>query len=195
MNVNEGEAKHVIPGIGTAARNLLSQGWSFKIEDLGSFSLSITGSFPSPDAPSNPRVNKIALRFLAGKELVAAAGAASLNRLHGVEHGPIIDSVEDNASGAVNSKLTPGHGVRISGKDIKIAGTDSTVGIHLVDSTGNGIGVPSGDILENGPTNVLFICPVLSAGDYTIQVTTQYKEQTHPRTYIFNPPLTVSAPR
>ncbi|MDR1986005.1 MAG: DUF4469 domain-containing protein [Treponema sp.] len=194
LNVNEGEAKNVIAGIGTAARNLLSQGWSFKIEGLGSFSLSITGSFPSPDAAFNPAVNKISVRFLADKELTAAAGSASLNRLHGVEHGPVIDSVEDKASGAINSKLSPGHGVNLSGKDIKIAGTDSTVGIYLLDSTGNGIRVPSGDMLENGPTKVLFICPPLSAGEYTIQVTTQYKDQVHPRSYIFNAPLVVSNP-
>ncbi|MDR2417773.1 MAG: DUF4469 domain-containing protein [Treponema sp.] len=192
LNVNEGEAKLVIAGIGSAAKNLLSQGWSFKIEGIGSFSLSITGSFSSPDAPFNPAVNKIAVRFLPDRELTAAASSASLNRLHGIEHGPIIDSVEDKSSGAIDSKLTPGHGVQLNGKDIKIAGTDSSVGIHLIDETGNVTAVPAGDILENGPTKVLFICPSLSAGDYTIQVTTQYKDLTHPRSYIFNAPLTVS---
>ena len=194
LNVNEGEAKLVIAGIGTAARNLLSQGWAFKIEGIGSFSLTITGSFPSPDAPFNPAVNKIAVRFLADRELAAAAGSAGLNRLHGVEHGPVIDSVEDKVSGAIDSKLTPGHGVQISGKDIKIAGDDSTVGIHIIDGTGNVLSVPSGDILENGPTKILFVCPALSAGDYAIQLTTQYKDHAHPRSYIFNGPLTVSTP-
>jgi hypothetical protein len=193
LNTNEGEAKKVIIGIGTAARNLLSQGWSFKLEGLGSFSLSITGSFPGPDAPFNPTVNKIGVRFLADRELVAAAGSAGLNRLHGVEHGPIIDNVEDKTSGTINTKLTPGHGVQIIGKNIKIAGTDSTVGIHLLDSSA--VTVPSGDILENGPTKVVFICPSLNGGDYTIQITTQYsgsnKDTTHPRSYLFNAPLTV----
>ncbi|MDR2633363.1 MAG: DUF4469 domain-containing protein [Treponema sp.] len=197
LNINEGEAKRVIAGIGTAARNLLSQGWSFKIEGIGSFSLSITGSFPSPDAPFNAATNKIAVRFLADKELTAAAQSAGLNRLHGVEHGPVIDNVEDKASAAINAKLTPGHGVLISGKDIKISGTDSTVGIHLIDESGNALTVPSGDILENGPTKLLFICPSLSPGVYTIQISTQYagsKELAHPRSYLFNAPLTVSAP-
>jgi hypothetical protein len=194
LNINEGEAKRVIAGIGTAAVNLLSQGWSFKIEGVGSFSLSIGGSFPNPNAPFNPSVNKINVRFLADKALAAAASSAPLNRLHGVEHGPIIDSVEDKTSGAINSKLTPGHGVQISGKDIKIVGTDSLVGIHLLDSSGNAITVPAGDILENGPTKLVFICPPLNTGDYTIQITTQYKNQVHPRSYIFNAPLTVTTP-
>jgi nucleoid DNA-binding protein len=196
LNVNEGEAKKVITGIGTAAKNLFSQGWNFKIEDLGTFSLSITGSFAGPDAPFNHESNKIAVRFQADKDLTAAAQSASLNRLHGVEHGPVIDSVEDKSSGAIDSKLTPGHGVQVIGKDIKIAGTDSAVGIHLIDQSGVMTGVPSGDILENGPTKLVFICPALSAGDYTLQISTQYskgKELTYPRSYVFNAPLTVSA--
>ncbi|MDR1400113.1 MAG: DUF4469 domain-containing protein [Treponema sp.] len=191
LNINEGEAKNVISGMGTAAKSLLSQGWSFKIEGLGAFSLSITGSFTGPDAPFNSANNKIAVRFLADKELNTAAQSASLNRLHGVEHGPIVDSVEDKLTETVNEKLTPGHGVQIRGKDIKIIGTDSAVGIHLIDESGNGITVPSGDILENGPTKLLFICPPLSAGEYTLQITTQYKQST-PRTYSFTPSLTVT---
>ncbi|MDR2393638.1 MAG: DUF4469 domain-containing protein [Treponema sp.] len=198
LNINEGEAKRVIAGIGTVAKNLLSQGWSFKIEGIGSFSLGITGAFSSPDASFNPAVNKITVHFLADKELGAAARSASLNRLHGVEQGPIIDSVEDKSSGAIDGKLSPGHGVQISGKDIKIAGADSSVGIHLIDETGNAVSVPAGDILENGPTKLLFICPALSVGKYTIQVTTQYspgsKELAHSRSYIFNAPLTVTTP-
>jgi nucleoid DNA-binding protein len=191
LNINEGEAKRVISGIGTAAKNLLSQGWSFKIEGIGSFSLGITGSFPGPDAPFNPAVNKITVHFLADKELSAAARTASLNRIHGVEHGPIIDAVEDKNSGAIDSKLSPGHGVQIIGKDIKISGTDSSVGIHIIDETGTVVSVPAGDIVENGVTKLLFICPPLSLGEYTLQVTTQYKNLAHPRSYTFNAPLTV----
>jgi nucleoid DNA-binding protein len=194
LNINEGEAKRAIAGIGTAAKNLLSQGWSFKIEGLGNFNYSITGAFPSPDAAFNPAVNKIAVRFQADKELGAAAQSAPLNRLHGVEHGPIIDSVEDKSSGSINNKLSPGHGAQIIGKDIKITGTDSSAGISLIDGTGNAFPVPAGDLLENGPTKLLFICPPLSPGDYTLQITTQYKSETHLRSYVFNTPLTVSAP-
>ena len=35
---------------------------------------------------------------------------------------------------------------------IKITGTDSTVGIHILDAQGNAVSVFPGDILENGPT-------------------------------------------
>jgi hypothetical protein len=101
--------------------------------------------------------------------------------------------VEDKNTGAINSKLSPGHGVQISGKDIKIAGTDSLIGIHIIDEAGNGVTVPAGDILENGPTKLLFICPPLSPGEYTIQISTQYKSEAHLRSYVFNAPLTVSA--
>jgi hypothetical protein len=119
LNINEGEAKKVVAGIGTATKNLLSQGWSFKIESIGSFSLSVAGSFPSPDVPFNPVINKITGCFLADKELTAVTQSAFLNRLHGVEHGPIIDNVEDKARGGITSKLSSEYRVQISRKNIK----------------------------------------------------------------------------
>jgi nucleoid DNA-binding protein len=192
LNINEGEAKRVIAGMGTVTKNMLSQGWGVKIEGIGAFSLSITGSFPGPDAPFNPSANKIVVRFLPDKELSSAAQSASLNRLHGIEHGPVVDSVEDKSSGEINGRLSPGHGVQVSGKDLKIAGTDSSVGIYLIDETGNAISVPAEDILDNGPTKLLFICPPLNAGSFTLQISTQYKSPAAPRTYLFNTPLTVT---
>jgi hypothetical protein len=103
--------------------------------------------------------------------------------------------VEDKTSGAVNSRLTPGHGVQISGKNIKISGTDGAVGIHLIDGSGNEVRVPVSDILENGPTKLLFICPVLSAGEYTLHITTQYsgnnEETKIPRSYTLDASLSV----
>jgi hypothetical protein len=195
LNVNEGEAKRVIAGIGTAARNLLAQGWSFKIEGIGTFGLGITGSFSSPDAPFDPAVNKVSIRFHADKELTAAARHTSLHRLHGVEHGPVIDSVEDKAAAALNSKLTPGHGVQISGKNIKIAGTNPACGVRFIDEAGDDVPVAASDLLENGPTKLVFICPPLNAGVYRLRVTTQYSNSSTlidpPRSYTFEPPLTV----
>jgi hypothetical protein len=195
LNVNEGEAKRVIAGMGTAARNLLAQGWSFKVEGIGIFSLGVTGSFSSPDAPFDPAVNKVSIRFHADKDLTAAARQTSLRRLHGVEHGPVIDSVEDKATATLNSKLSPGHGIQISGKSIKIAGTNPACGIHLIDEAGDDVPAAISDLLENGPTKLIFICPPLNAGVYSLRVTTQYSNSNTlvetPRSYTFDPPLRV----
>jgi hypothetical protein len=194
LNINEGEAKRVIAGMGTAARNLLAQGWGFKVEGIGVFSLGITGSFSSPDVPFDPAVNKITVRFHADKELTAAARQTNLHRLHGVEHGPVIDSVEDKATAVLNSKLSPGHGVQLSGKNIKIAGTNPACGVRLIDEAGDDVLVAASDLLENGSTKLIFICPSLTAGVYRVRVTTQYSSSSTlvdtPRSYTFEAALT-----
>jgi hypothetical protein len=196
LNINEGEAKRVIAGISTAARDLLSQGWGFKVEGLGSFSLGITGAFSGPDAPFDPSVNKITVHFVADKELTAAARRAPMTRLHGIEHGPVIDSVEDKKSGAVNAALSPGHGMAVSGKCLKIAGTDPSCGVYLIDEAGDSVTVSAEDILENGGTKLVFICPALPAGVYHLKVTTQFSNAStlvsEPRSYTFAAALTVS---
>jgi hypothetical protein len=201
LNINEGEAKRVIAGISAAARDLLSQGWGFKIEGVGSFSLGVSGVFPGPDAPFDPSVNKIRVHFQADKELAAAARRAPMTRLHGVEHGPVIDSVEDKESGAVNAKLSPGHGVLVIGKCLKIAGDDPSCGVRLVDEDGDETALAPKDILENGGTRLLFICPALAAGVYHLKVTTQSSDGNgsvlikSPRSYTFAADLTVEQPQ
>ncbi|MDR0374593.1 MAG: DUF4469 domain-containing protein [Treponema sp.] len=195
LNVNKGEAKLVLSGVGTAARNLLSQGWAFKIEGIGGFSLRIGGSFEGPSAPFDHGRHKVSARFLPDKSLTAAARTAPLNRLRGVENGPVIDGVEDKAGGAPNSALTPGHGARLAGKSLKIAGEGA--GIFIIDDSGDAVTVDPKDILENGRTKVLFICPSLEPGEYHLKVSTHFTssgETAHLRSYTFDAPLAVSAP-
>jgi hypothetical protein len=197
LNVNEGEARRVIAGISEAAKDLLSQGWGFKIDGIGTFSLGITGGFPSPEAPFNHAVNKVGVRFQADKEITAAARSAKMTRLHGIEHGPVIDAVEDKDGGVLNGRLSPGKGALLSGRGLKIAGEDPACGVWLIDEAGGETQVSSGDILENHPTRLLFICPPLPAGSYHLRVTTQSSNSSRtvgiPRSYIFPAPLVVSA--
>jgi pSer/pThr/pTyr-binding forkhead associated (FHA) protein len=85
--------------------------------------------------------------------------------------------------------------VQIRGKNIKIAGVDSGVGVYLVDESGDEVWIVAGDILENGPTKVLFICPALSTGEYQLKISPQYSGTSETgkvvRSYTFETPLTV----
>jgi hypothetical protein len=45
--------------------------------------------------------------------------------------GTYVNTLTDVASGEVNSRLTPGGGVNLTGVKIKIAGDAPGVGIHL----------------------------------------------------------------
>ncbi|MDR0785093.1 MAG: hypothetical protein LBE74_04320 [Treponema sp.] len=57
--------------------------------------------------------HKIFVWFLPDKSLTEATRSAPLNRLHGVENGPIVDGVQDKASGAINSVVAPGRSVQL----------------------------------------------------------------------------------
>jgi nucleoid DNA-binding protein len=111
--VTEGETQRVLAAVSMAAQEQFMEGRPFSIEGLGTFSLSVHGSFPSPDTPWDAAVNKVAVSFRADKTLSVAAGKAPLNRLHGVVHGPVIDSVIDAASNSANQRVTSGHNVRL----------------------------------------------------------------------------------
>jgi hypothetical protein len=149
----------VLSALATAAQEQFLEGRPFSIEGLGTFALSIHGSFPGPDALWDSAVNKVGVRFRADKSLADAAVKAPLNRLHGISHGPIIDSVVDQNSNTVNQKVSSGHIVRLSGKSIKIAGEGS--GITFTAAGGQSYAVPASDLSHNGPTEVSFICPAI----------------------------------
>ena len=160
--VTEGEAQRVLAAVSTAAQEQFMEGRPFSIEGLGTFALSIHGSFPGPDAPWDTAANKVGVSFRADKALSAAAGKTPLNRLHGVVHGPVIDSVIDAASSTVNQRLTSGHNIRLIGRGIKLAGEGAALSFM---PAGGGAAVPvlPADISHNGPTEIVFICPAIQA--------------------------------
>jgi hypothetical protein len=97
---------------------------------------------------------------------------------------------------ATNTGLHPGGLVKLIGKHIKIAGPKSGDGIRIIDSSGAATPVDPAAIGHNSPTELLFICPALSAGLYQVEVWTQYTSGGYfidaPRTFRFEPKLTVA---
>ena len=90
--------------------------------------------------------------------------------------GTYINSLTDVVSGEINTRLTPGGGVNLSGVKIKLVGDSPDVGISLINvEHGDVIRVPSTSILVNDPSKITFIVPPsLSAGDYRLSLATQY---------------------
>jgi hypothetical protein len=195
LNISEGETIGLLNGLAQAAQTLIGQGWGFKLPGFGSFGFSIRGSFDGPDAPYDPSVQKVGLSFRLDRALVAAAQTAPKNRIHGVVHGPVIDAVVDMTANTTNSTLHPGGNTKISGKNIKIAGTAPSNGIRIVDEVGDSSPVAPAAISRNSPTELVFICPNLPAGTYQVRVTTQYANSSTladtPRSYTFESELTV----
>jgi hypothetical protein len=108
-----------------------------------------------------------------------------------------VAQVTDMRTGSVNDLLTPGRNAKITGNKLKIAGKEDVCGVYFVyaDSAGR-TKVDPADIVENQNAHLLVVVPVLAAGTYHLEVTTQYSTGTsllkEPRTTIFDKPLTVS---
>ena len=81
----------------------------------------------------------------------------------------------DVASGAVNTKLTPGGGLTGSGQRIKIAGeTGDAVGFFFVkDGSQTSVAVPMTSVLRNDPSAFSLIIPALEDGTYYLEVATR----------------------
>ena len=106
-----------------------------------------------------------------------------------------IIEVKDSVSGKVNESLTAGGVAELFGTGIKISGDGASNGVYFVKDDGTKVKVTT--IVQNNPSNLIVVVPVLEAGTYTTEVITQYtgsgtvlKTQ---RSIVFNHPLTVKA--
>ena len=103
------------------------------------------------------------------------------------------------ADGTVTTKAPqPGKNIRLTGRNIKIAGTDPTVGVTFtsVEEPSTQVFVPLEDITVNEPKQLIFVLPTeVTDGLWRVTVTTQYSSGIHmvkePRTYTLDEPIEV----
>ncbi|MDR2516528.1 MAG: DUF4469 domain-containing protein [Spirochaetaceae bacterium] len=110
--------------------------------------------------------------------------------------GAYIDEIIDVHSGAVNSVLTPGNMVHITGHKIKVEGEESEVGVWFV-AQADGARVKISERLGNNRSNELLgLIPPLAAGTYKVEVVTRFSHSSTvlkaPRTIASGPVLTVA---
>jgi hypothetical protein len=163
---------------------------------LGYFSLDVRGVFIGEHAKWDPNVNSLHVKVTASEELREAVKKAHVEVRGLASSGAFINSVTDAESGEVNTRLTPGGGLTISGVKIKIAGPSSSNRIEIIDDIGIGYDVPAKSVLTNTPTKITFIVPQnLPKGKYRVKLTTQYSTSSTllkaPRSITFNQELEV----
>lgn len=111
--------------------------------------------------------------------------------------GTFINSVTDVTTQMVNSRLTPGGGVNVTGSRIKIAGDAKDLGISIINQvTQEVIPVPTTSILVNEPSKLSFIVPAtLPVGDYKLCISTQFSNSItflkEARIFVFDSVLSV----
>lgn len=111
--------------------------------------------------------------------------------------GTFVNSVTDVTTQQVNSRLTPGGGVNVTGNRIRIAGDIPGIGISLINQvTQEVIPVPMSALLANEPSKLSFVVPAtLPVGDYKLSIITQFSNSNtllkEARTSVFDSVLSV----
>ncbi|GHT82386.1 hypothetical protein FACS189467_7590 [Bacteroidia bacterium] len=156
----------------------------------------IKGVFNSPNEHFDPTKHRVLFEIQQGAELRKELELVSVDVLGVAESGLYIAQVLDVKTGSVNDIITPGRNLKITGHKLKIAGDNAVNGVSFIHtSTGNVAKVDASDIVTNNPGELIVVTPVLGAGTYKVEVTTQYagggtllKES---RTTLFDKTLTV----
>lgn len=165
---------------------------------LGYFNLVVNGVFIGDNASWDSSIHSLSIHVAPTADLRNAVKSSIVNVLGMASSGLFINSVTDVASGEVNSRLTPGGGVNLTGSKIKIVGDNASIGITLANqSTPDVIAIPPTSLLVNDPSKITFIVPAtLVNGDYMLSITTQYSNSgtllKEPRTYTFDYLLNVN---
>jgi len=162
--------------------------------DLFKTNLSITGVFDGAGDTFDRGRHTIKVNTNAGKVLKGALDKIQMEKTTAPEAIPHILEVKDSVSGSVNDDITSGGVLEITGSLLKIEGNNSENGVYLV--AGNGTKSKVVTLVDNKPARLFVILPKLAAGEYTLQITTQFNgggsALKNPRTGTFNKPLTAA---
>jgi len=111
--------------------------------------------------------------------------------------GVVVNTVTDVTTGELNSCITAGGAVNLTGSKMKIAGDNPACGITLTNETDGRITtIPATAIAVNDAARITFVAPAtLPTGDYKLCVTTQFSNSAHllkePRSFVFDYVLSV----
>ena len=159
---------------------------------LGYFNLTVSGVFIGDNAKWDSSQHSLSVNTTPTAELRNAVKTTTVDVRGLAVSGPVVNSLTDVSSGEVNSRLTPGGGVNLTGSKIKIEGEAQGVGISLVNQvTQEVISIPQTSVLVNDPSKITFLVPAtLAAGDYKLNLCTQYSPSVktplkEARTYTF----------
>jgi hypothetical protein len=131
-----------------------------------------------------------------GAALKAAAAKVKLRKTAPRVSGTLIVSVTDAKTGEINGIISPGHNIVVTGQKLSVQGDDPACGVYFtpVKDAGKPAGAKAGsrtassasrsgakavkakksDIIVNKPSGLIILVPPLAAGQYQLEVWTQY---------------------
>ena len=127
------------------------------------------------DARWNPNVSSLYVSFQQSKELREALDNLSIRVIGEKQDSRYISSCRSLSAERKEVEIVAGDAVEILGKNIKVVGSNPSVGIELVDSKDNIVRIAKEQIVLNKPSRlILFLPDDLSSETYKLNITTQY---------------------
>lgn len=156
------------------------------VDGMGQYMATVTGPFEGESAAFDPAKNNLTASYVPGKLLRDTLKSVVVQTRPAVT-GPIINSITDSTTGEMNTQLTSAAPAVIDGSNIKVAGSDASIGVFFTKTGGTPLKCPL--LIHNNPSQLTVMMPALEDGEYTLSIVTQYgasnKLVKEPRTYMF----------
>lgn len=123
----------------------------------------------------NKEKNSIKVNFQQGKTLREEIAQTKVEILGEKADIMYVIEVEDKKTGLKDGTASPGFGFVIKGRNLKVGGTDESVGVYLINESQSAEKLPDYQIIKNMPSELIIQIPTgLLDGPYTLHITTQY---------------------
>lgn len=138
----------------------------------------------------NPEKNTIYVAFTQNKMVRDEIRKTSIHILGEKNNIMYILETEDRKTGSKTGLMTPGRNFFVRGANLKVVGTDETVGVTLTASDGKVTKLDADQIATNKPSELTLLIPAeLTDGTYELKINTQYAGHTllkNPRSVAIN---------
>ena len=143
---------------------------------LGHFQLKVNGVFHGDHDKWDNEKHRLSIKVTPGTDLTRAVQACEVKVRGKAASSIAINTLTDITTGLVNTCLTPGGGVNVCGKRIKIEGEPELVGICLRNMETNcETQIPASAMMMNTSSQISFVTPKeLPSGHYQLVICTQY---------------------
>ena len=131
--------------------------------------------------------NAIKVNFQQGKTLREEIAQTKVDILGEKADIMYVVEVEDKKTGLKDGTASPGFGFVIKGRNLKVGGSNESVGVYLINESQSSEKLPDYQIIKNMPSELIIQIPSgLLDGAYTLRITTQWghsskKELKEPR--------------
>lgn len=123
----------------------------------------------------NKEKNTIKVNFQQGKTLREEIARTKVEILGEKADIMYVLEMEDKKTGLKDGTVSPGFGVIIRGRNLKISGSDEKVGVYLINDQSSEEKLPDYQIIHNKPSELTIQIPTgLLPGAYTLRITTQF---------------------